>query len=245
MKTTLKFLSLVALALAVGSAVRAAESPRILHDLAHGQTSLARSMKDIATKLGVTIADSKVPITAEVLAGVRLLYLRAPSGEFTQPERESIIAYVRAGGSLLLVLDEESRQSLAATRVNDLIAPFGLKLSPDLPYLHNCGGIAKAGAIHAADREIPYSGGRAVEGGTPFAFVLDQDGKPAAPFAASVTQENGARIVVMGEGMASLFLGKPEGVRLTGVHRDFSRTTYWGKDSRVFMEELIGWLIKR
>ncbi|HEX2855669.1 MAG TPA: hypothetical protein VHO24_20710 [Opitutaceae bacterium] len=238
----LRFLSF--LLVAIGPA-RAAESPRVLHDLAHGQTPLARPLKEVATKLGITVADSKAPITAQLLEGVRLLYLRAPSGEFTAAERESIVGFVEGGGSLLLVLDEENRQSLAVTRVNDLIAPFGLKLSPDLPYLHNCGGVAKAGAINAADREIPYSGGRAVEGGVPFAFVLDQDGKPAAPFAASVTRENGARIVVVGEGMASLFLGKPEGVRLTGVSRDFSQTTYWGKDSAVFMEELIAWLVKK
>lgn len=241
----MKILNFFSLFLAAAAAAFAAETPRVLHDLAHGQTPLAPPMKDIAAKLGVTVTDSKVPITPKVLEGVRLLYLRAPSGEFTAPERESIVNFVRAGGSLLLVLDEESRQSLAVTRVNDLLAPFGLKLSPDLPYLHNCGGLAKAGAINAADREIPYSGGRAVEGGTPFAFMLDQDGKPAAPFAASVVRENGARIVVIGEGMASLFLGKPDGVRLSGVSRDFSKTTYWGKDSAIFMEEVVSWLVKQ
>ena len=36
---------------------------------------------------------------------------------------------------MLLVLDEESRQSLATTGVNDLIAPFGMKLTPGAPYL--------------------------------------------------------------------------------------------------------------
>ncbi len=127
-----------------------------------------------------------------------------------------------------------------------MIAPFGLKLTPDLPYLHNCGGIAKAGAINQADREIPYSGGRAVEGGTPFAYVLDKDGKPAEAFAASATPGKGARIVVMGEGMASLLgLGVPEGVRLSGIPRDPRGTKYWGKDSTVFIEEVFAWLVKK
>ena len=39
------------------------------------------------------------------------------------------MGYVKQGGALLLVLDEESRQSLATTGVNDLIAPFGMKLT--------------------------------------------------------------------------------------------------------------------
>ena len=91
-------------------------------------------------------------------------------------------------------------------------------------------------------REVPFSGGRAVEGGTPFAFQLDKDGKPAQPFGAYKRLDNGARIVVLGEGMATLFLGTPNGVRLTGVPKDPTRTTYWGKDSAIFMEELLMWL---
>ncbi len=52
--------------------------------------------------------------------------------------------------------------------------------------------------------------------------------------------DNGGRIVVLGEGMASLFLGEPNGVRLSGSLND--PTTYWGKDSAIFMEEVLTWL---
>jgi hypothetical protein len=246
MKTYLKSVRITAFLLATAVAAGAAEGARVLFDLGHGQSSQAERMKGFAQKLGIELVESKAPLASESLAGVRLLYLRAPSLEFTKQEKEVIIGFVRAGGSLLLILDEESRQPLAKTGVNDLVAPFGFNLTPDLPYLHNCGGIAKAGAINRADREIPYSGGRAVEGGTPFAFMLDKDGKPANAFAASTTLSNGGRVVVMGEAMASLLdLGKPEGVRLSGVPRDARGTTYWGKDSMVFMEEVIGWLVKR
>ena len=44
----------------------------------------------------------------------------------------------------------------------------------------------------------------------------------------------------MGEGMASLLLGVPEGQRLTGPPRDAQNTVYWGKDSAIFMEEVLG-----
>ena len=51
---------------------------------------------------------------------------------------------------------------------------------------------------------------------------------------ASITaRDNGGRIVVLGEGMASLFLGDPNG-----------ETTYWGKDSVMFMEEVLTWLAR-
>jgi uncharacterized damage-inducible protein DinB len=218
---------------------------RLYFDLAHGQFDPPPPMSDLANRLGVEISSSKDPISLESLKGSRLLYLRAPSKPFAPQEKEAIVGYVKQGGALLLVLDEESRQSLTTTGVNDLIAPFGMKLTPDTPYLHNCGAVAKAGEFIKADREIPYSGGRAVEGGTPFAYQLDQNGKPAQPFAAWKKVDSGGRIIVMGEGMASLFLGVPEGQRLTGKPRDPQGTTYWGRDSAVFMEEVIAWLVNR
>jgi hypothetical protein len=219
-----------------------ADSVRLLYDQAHGEQPLPGPMDAIAKKLGLEIQTSAQPINAESLKGVRILYLRAPSQEFAAAETEAIVAFVKGGGSLLLVLDEERRQSLEKTGANKLITPFGMRLTLDTEYLHNCGGIAKAGEINKADRELPFSGGRAVEGGTAFAFQLDKDGKRGQPFGAYKRVNDRARIVVLGEGMASLFLGVPNGVRLTGAPRDAAGTTYWGKDSAIFMEELLMWL---
>jgi hypothetical protein len=89
---------------------------------------------------------------------------------------------------------------------------------------------------------VPYDGGRQVFGGTPFAYQLDRDGKPAQPYAAYAKLEGGGRVVVMAEGMASLFLGVPDAVRLT-VDPDHPK--WWGKDSPVFMEEVLAWLLAR
>jgi hypothetical protein len=133
---------------------------------------------------------------------------------------------------------------LEKTAVNNLLGPFGMKLTPDTEYLHNNGAVAKAGEINKADREVPFSGGRAVEGGTPFAFQLDKAGKPSHPFGAYKRLDSGGRVVVLGEGMASLFLGDPNGVRLAGDSTGATPTTYWGKDSAIFMEELLSWLTR-
>jgi len=217
---------------------------RLYADQAHGQAPLAGPYTAIVTKLGAEILGAQTAITPEALKGYRLLVLRMPTTEITADESAAIVDFVRKGGSLLLAFDEERRASLAATRVNDVIAAFGMKLTNDTEYLHNTGAIAKKGAINAADREVPFSGGRAVEGGTPFAWQLDKDGKPAQVFAAFTTVGTTGKVVVLGDAMATLFLGTPEGVRLTGVPRDPSKTTFWGKDSAIFMEELLTWLIK-
>jgi hypothetical protein len=215
---------------------------RLAFDQAHGQQPPPPQLGPIAKQLGLELQTSDGAITAATLDGARILYLRAPSKEFTAAEAAAIIAFVKGGGSLLLVLDEERRQSLATTRVNDIIGPFGLKLTPDTEYLHNNGAVARAGEINKADREVPFSGGRAVEGGTAFAYQLDKDGKPWHPFGAYTRVDSGGRIVVLGEGMASLFLGDPSGVRLSGDLKNL--TPYWGKDSAMFMEEVIAWLAR-
>ena len=248
MKLFLSFLGLAVAVATVGAPARAQDDAgKIYFDLAHGEGDPPRGLEPIVKKLNLKLIPSKKdqPITADRLKGFRLLYLRAPSAAFGDDEKKAILGFLRAGGSLFLVLDEERRQSLKKTGVNDLIEPFGLRLTPDTEYVHNCGAIAKKGDIHAADREIPYSGGRAVEGGSAFAWQLDKAGKPAQPCAAHKTLEGGGNIVVMGEGMASLLLGTKEGVRLSGTPRSPAQTTYWGKDSAVFNEEVLAWLIAR
>jgi hypothetical protein len=218
---------------------------KLYFDQAHGEFDPPEEMKAIGARLNYTLDPEKGAITPESLKGSRLVYLRAPNGTFTQPEKTAIVQFVKAGGSLLLVLDEEQRQSLAKTGVNDIIAPFGMKLSPDTPQIDNVGAIAKAGEINHADREIPYDGGRAVIGGTPFAYQLDRQGKPGQPYAAYAKVANGGRVVVMAEGMASLFLGEPGAERLKVDKVTPRNTKWWGKDSAAYMEEALAWLLAR
>jgi hypothetical protein len=224
------------------SSLHVTGSKKIYFDMAHGEAPWPPQMAELGKRVGYELEPGSAPITAEALAGNRLIYLRAPNKAFQESEKQAIISFVKAGGSLLLVLDEEERQKLAVVGINDVIEPFGLKLSGDTPRLLNTGAIAKAGEINKADRQIPYDGGRQVFGGTPFAYQLDREGNPAQPFAAYAKSDSGGRIVVMGEGMASLFLGVPEGVRLTVQP---ANPKWWGKDSAIFMEEVLSWLLAR
>ena len=182
-------------------------------------------------------------ITADSLKNATLVELEENGRHYTPEEVATLINYLKNGGSVIVAIDEESRTPLLSDGVSLITKPFGLTLTADVKYLHNCGGIAKTGVINKQDREIPYSGGRAVTGGTPFAWQLDKDGNPAEPFAAYVETNNGGKLVVLAEKMAWLGLGVPEGVRLTGVPNDASKTTYWGKDSKIFMDEIRCWLV--
>jgi hypothetical protein len=82
---------------------------RLIFDQAHGEQPPPGQLDAVAKKLGLEIQTSAGAITAATLEGARILYLRAPSKEFTTMETEAIVAFVKGGGSLLLVLDEERR----------------------------------------------------------------------------------------------------------------------------------------
>jgi hypothetical protein len=237
----MKTLSCLALTLVFAFPVAAGDK-RLAFDLAHGVNSVPAPFEAIGQTLGLEIQPVREPLTGALLKGARVVYLRTPTKPYLDEEKKAIADFVREGGSLLVVFDEERNTSLAASGINDILGPLGFELTPDTEYLHNTGAIAKAGPLVAADRELPFSGGRAVRGGTPFAWQLDRDGKPAQPYASHATLGS-ARIIVMSDGMASAFLGKPEGVRLTGVPRDPKNTVYWGKDSAKFMEEVLAWLV--
>jgi hypothetical protein len=233
-----------AIAVAIGQQQPKAAS-RLYFDRFHGEFSPPDPLVALARKLSLELVNVEVPISGATLQAGDVLYLRAPSIAFSKVEKEAIVTFIKDGGSLLLVLDEEKRQSLATTGVNDFLGPFGIRLTPDTPYIPNPGAIAKAGEINRFNRELPYDGGRSVEGGTPFAFQLDKDGKPAQPYAAWKKLEGGGRIVVLAEGMASLFLGSPKGRRLAPVADDDNMDLYWGKDSAIFMEEVLSWLARQ
>ena len=214
---------------------------RLLFTRAHGEWKPPSRLAKLAERIGLDVVTSDEAITPNTLRSADVLFIFMPTKPFTDGERNAVAGFVKGGGSLLLVLDEEQRQSLKKTGVNGLIAPFGMALTEDTPYLHNRGAIAQKGVVNAGAREVPYSGGRAVRGGTPFSFILDREGRATelAHGAYTVTPK-GSRIIVLGEGMAFLFMGGKTGVRLTGTKpRD---TNYWGKDSSVFNREILEWL---
>ena len=214
----------------------------VYYDLAHGE-QLQSQIRRLGDRLGFSLRSSDEPLSRQSLGNTQLLYVRAPKSRFSEAEKKVVVDFVRNGGSLLLVMDEQKRTSLEETQVNDLIAPFGLRFTDDTDYLHNCGAISKAGDIHRNDLEVPFSGGRAVEGGKSFGFQLDRDGNPSQAFASSVETPSGGKIVVLGEGMATLFLGSKDGQRLSGSPDDYARTNYWGKDSAQFNADILTWLL--
>jgi hypothetical protein len=240
-----------------GTAPAAAQQqkPVILVDLGHGQTFFRADGNDtpvqamyrgITNYLGAELRVTTEPLTKELLKDVQTLLIFAPLEPIEPAEAAAVAEFVKQGGGMMIGTDEDRRQSLEKTRANDLIAPFNMKFTGDTPVVHNRGAAAPAGRIHPGLREVPYSGGRAVEGGTPFSFILEPDGTPSKMAHASWTEvPGGGRVIAMGEMMAPLLLGEVSAARLGGAIRPNEFGPYWGKDSREFMIEIISWLTYR
>lgn len=243
------FINLLACAVVVSAAAVDVPptKPRLVFTTGHGEPTFSESaLRRVVQDQGGEFHAVATPVTDEVLAFATAVWIQMPTKSISAAERSAISAFVTAGGALFLAADEEKRQPLAVTGVNDLLNPFGLTLTADTPYMHNRGALAPVGAIIPKECELPYSGGRAVTGGTPFSFLLGQDGKPIADAHGAYTvTAGGGRVIALAEGMAPLFLGRPDGTRLTGVDRDPKQTVYWGKDSMLFNRAVVAWLFKR
>ncbi|HUI30619.1 MAG TPA: hypothetical protein VLX91_10410 [Candidatus Acidoferrales bacterium] len=150
----------------------------------------------------------KSVIKPEDLSNCDLLYIHIPSSKYTASEIKAITQYLSKGGSLFLVMDEDYWSTLEDANVNDLIRPFGIQFGKESPD-SAVGGYTKAGLITDESLKITYQVGRTIKGGTPFCFNNQTE---EYPFGVFKTLTNGGKIIVMGDGMTSLYMTSWNGV---------------------------------
>lgn len=220
--------------------VLAQPSKLFLFDISHGQNpKIARGWsKLLLPQQPLTSLDTNtLVISKSVLKKTDVLVLFSPTKVFESKEKEAIINYLNKGGSLLLIFDEERRTPLSVG-VNDIIIPFGLELTENVSAPHNCGALAEKNEVCSNKRELPYSGGRSIKGGHVISKVYHNGEFVHCSY---VALNAGGKIMVMSDGMAGLLLGEPDGERLSGTGP--TDTKYWGKDSEVFMKEVLVFMI--
>ena len=183
-------------------------------------------MLKTAAAVDASLSYLKKEVNAKDLEGCDLLFIHIPSAKYTAGEVGAITKYISGGGSLFLVMDQDSWSTLEQTNVNDLIRPFGVLFGGESPDSQS-GGHTNAGLITEKRLKISYHGARTVSGGTPFAF---NDRSDANPFGAFLEVKNGGKIVAMGDGMVSLYMTSWEGVQ------DYQ--------CQEFMQAVFRWLLK-
>ena len=143
-----------------------------------------------ATAVGASLSYLKKEVQPKDLEGCSVLFSHSPSARYTAGEVSAITKYISGGGSLFLVMDQDSWSTLEQTSVNDLIRPFGIEFGGESPDSLS-GGHTKAGVITDKSLKISYHGARTVKGGTPFSF---NDRSDANPFGAFTEVKNGGKI---------------------------------------------------
>jgi hypothetical protein len=216
----------------------AGQKTSFMFDLSHGQNArIAEGWKEyLLDSTRYTLGTHEHQLDVEALKGRDVLVLFSPNMPFTTSEKEAIQSFLQKGGSLLLMFDEERRTPLSVG-VNDIIVPFGMELTENAPVRHNCGAIAEKGTVCADRRELPYSGGRSIKGGTVISKVNDDGNYVHAAF---VNVDGGGKLIVMSDAMAALLMGEPDGIRFSGTGPNDSK--YWGNDSEIFMKEIIAFV---
>src|SRR5262245_7068186 len=174
-----------------------------------------------------SLAYLKKEISPADLKGCSLVFIHIPSKNYTPGEVGAISKYVMSGGALFLVMDQDMWSTLEQTNVNDIIRPFGVQFGGESPD-SLAGGHTKAGLITGKGLKISYHGARTVTGGTPFSF---NDRSDAHPFGVFKEVDKAGRIVVMGDGMVSLYMTSWEGVQ------DYQ--------CQEFMQDVFRWLLAR
>jgi hypothetical protein len=179
-----------------------------------------------ASAVNADLSYLKKEITPTALEGCDLVFIHIPSARYTAGEVSAISEHVAGGGSLFLVLDQDIWSTLDQTNVNDIIRPFGVQFGGESPD-SLAGGHTKAGPITGTGLKISYHGARTVTGGTPFAF---NDRSDANPFGVFKEVGTGGKVIVMGDGMTSLYMTSWEGVN------DYQ--------CQEFMQDAFRWLLK-
>ena len=179
-----------------------------------------------AAAVNASLSYLKKEITPKDVEGCDLLFIHIPSAKYTPGEVSAISKSIASGASLFLIMDQDMWSTLEQTNVNDLIRPFGIQFGGESPD-SQAGGHTNAGPLTDKRLKISYHGARTVTGGSPFAF---NDRSDANPFGIFKEVEKGGRVVVMGDGMVSLYMTSWEGVQ------DYQ--------CQEFMQDVFRWLLK-
>jgi hypothetical protein len=162
-----------------------------------------------ASSLDAGIGYLKEEIKPENLKNCDLLFIHIPSAKYGPGEIKAIIAYIQNGGSLFLAMDVDYWSTLEQTAINDIIEPFGIQFGGQSPDTLS-GGYTKAGIITNKALKITYAEGRIVKGGTPFCYNNQTE---EYPFGVFKELKNGGKMIIMGDGMVSLYMTSWKGVK--------------------------------
>jgi len=192
----------------------------------YGRVKWMTSLLQItASSVDASLGYFNAGISEKGLDDCDVLFIHIPSAQYSAEEVAAIIKYLEDGGSMFLVMDEDYWTNLEKTNVNDIIRPFDIQFG-DNSKDKKSGGHTQAGVITDEPMKVNCHGTRTLTGGTAFCF----QNQSQEPFGVYKELDGGGKMVVMGDGMASLYMTEWEGVK--------------GYPSHEFMEKVFRWLLE-
>lgn len=232
----------------------AKERRNVLFDLSHNQCQgiepgyeaypwVLPGYEEIVAKCGASLAvNEDREIDAGLLKDVDVLIMLSPLSvklqkNLSDAEQKALVDFVKKGGSLIFFVDDGHRVDIRQYGAEGVTRPFGITFGGDVSGIPlNCGAVSFENEIFKGRREIPYSGARLMRGGIPASVCMEQGYQHAA----YVKLANGGKIFVAADTMVGLLMGYEDGER--NVANGMS-SRWWGKDSRLYMQELIEWAL--
>ncbi len=247
MKSIFLFLCIMFTFIGTATAQPSNKTHRILIDVAHHQKFwndpndmvantgadidrvkyLTAEMKKSSTAVDASFGFIKSEIGKTTLNNCDILFIHVPTSQYNKQELKVIEDYIKNGGALFLVMEVDYWSTLDQTNVNDIVKPFKIKFEGQIPDSLS-GGYTKAGPITQNQLKLIYHGGRIVKGGDPFCF---NNQSKEYPFGIYKTVNNRGKLVVMGDGMVSLYMTNWNGVA--------------NYDSQAFMQKVLKWLLDK
>lgn len=231
------------------------EQKKIIFDLSHSQCTdvyeghetyplVVPAYTEMAQQLGAElVVNEEAEITPQLLKGIDVLVMLSPLSnklqkDLTEVEKNTLVDFVKKGGSLIFFVDDNHRVDLSRYGANDVTRAFGIEFGEDVALPGNVGAVSFKNEIFKDRYEIPYSGACVMTGGIP-ASVCMEDGWLHSSY---VKLDNGGKFFAGGDTMVGLLLGYDDGVRKV---RNGMETRWWGKDSRAFMTDLLEWALEK
>lgn len=231
------------------------EQKKIMFDLSHSQCTdvyeghetyplVVPAYTEMAQQLGAElVVNEEAEITPQLLKGIDVLVMLSPLSnklqkDLTEVEKNTLVDFVKKGGSLIFFVDDNHRVDLSRYGANDVTRAFGIEFGEDVALPGNVGAVSFKNEIFKDRYEIPYSGACVMTGGIP-ASVCMEDGWLHSSY---VKLDNGGKFFAGGDTMVGLLLGYDDGVRKV---RNGMETRWWGKDSRAFMTDLLEWALEK
>jgi hypothetical protein len=227
----------------------------VLVDLSHGQckdvypgceyyTNIMPKYQALINEIGAKmVINEKNELNKDCLKKAKVLLMLSPLNKglqrnITDTEKKSIIDFIKKGGSVILFVDEEERRvAIESYGANEITRPFGIEFGEDVKGLPgNCGAVSFENEIFGGRREIPFSGARLMKGGIPASVCMEQGYQHSS----YVKLENGGKLFAASDTMVGQLMGYDDGVRNVSNKME---TRWWGKDSYIFMKELITWAL--